>query len=451
MNGVIPTRRRWLTANIAAFALAFAANARTTGQVSSNWTGTLDEHPSIQYSTRPTADRVARWARQLAERRESLTRDGRSGYLRPLLAALDIPVESQLLVFSKTGVQRDYTGPETPRALYFNDSVIVAYIPGAPAIEIAAHDPQQGVVFYTLDQNAATTMPTRRTTCLACHVSASTLNVPGVITRSNFVARDGNILPQLGNHDVDHSTPHPDRWGGWLVTSEESPPPYSQRAHQGNITFTLDGATSNEVFVKWIGSSPRERGYLLSSSDIVALLAFDHQMHAINLLTKLNWEWRIAASEGRASVADAELRRLVNEVADYLLFAGEAPMPVPLTPPAGFASHLQSRHPTDRQGRSCAQLELVNHLSRYPCSYMVYSDAFDGLPQPVRRAVYGRMIEALSGGPDDARFARVSMQARRAALEILDETKPDFRAAAQGAPDRWPQPVGLRSFLTRPR
>ena len=113
-------------------------------------------------------------------------------------------------------------------------------------------------------------------------------------------------------------------------------------------------------------------------------------------------------------------------------------MPAPLTPPAGFASHLQSRHPTDRRGRSCAQLELVNHLSRYPCSYMVYSDAFDGLPQPVMRAVYGRMIEVLSGGPDDARFARVSMQDRRAALEILDETKPDFRAAAQGAPDRWP-------------
>src|SRR5262249_35937692 len=162
-----------------------------------------------------------------------------------------------------------------------------------PDIELAAHDPEQGVVFYTLSQSDPSPVITRRTSCLACHVAASTLHVPGLITRSNMVGDDGSVLPRAGSHDVDHQTPHPDRWGGWFVTSEGAPPPYSQRAHEGNITFTSRGDTSNQVFVEWLNSSPEARGYLSPASDIVALLVFDHQVHAINLLTKLNMESRV--------------------------------------------------------------------------------------------------------------------------------------------------------------
>src|SRR5439155_22456475 len=245
-----------------------------------------------------------------------------------------------------------YSSPQHLRALFFNESVVVGYVPGAPVIELAAHDPQQGVVFYTLDQAAAAPVLTRRTSCLACHVSASTLDVPGMIVRSNIVSNDGNVMPQLGGSDVNHQTPHTGRWGGWFVTSAGAPAPYGQRAHAGNITFSGPEITSNQVFVDWLNSSPETRGYLSLSSDIVALLVFDHQMHAINLLTRLNWESRVAASNGHASVSDGVLRRLVNELADYLLFAGEVPPSVPLTPRKGFAEHLESKTPKDRHGRS---------------------------------------------------------------------------------------------------
>ena len=59
---------------------------------------------------------------------------------RRCLEALGVPVESQLLVFSKTGVQRALTSPHNPRALFYDESVVVGYVPGAPALEIAAHD-----------------------------------------------------------------------------------------------------------------------------------------------------------------------------------------------------------------------------------------------------------------------------------------------------------------------
>ena len=415
-----------LLVNGAALAVAIGSGASTSGQKQEGWAGVLDEHPSIQYATRPTKDRVAKLNEALTQSGRSLQRDTRTGYLLPVLDALGVPVESQLLVFSKTGVQRAYTSPHNPRAIFFDQSVVVAYVPGAPAIELAAHDPQQGVVFYTLEQAAAAPVLTRRTSCLSCHVSASTLNVPGIIVRSNTVDDAGRVMPQFGSNDVNHATPHPDRWGGWYVTSDTLAVPYSQRAHLGNITFNGRGSTSSQVFVDWLNSAPETRGYLSSLSDIVALLAFDHQMHAINLLTKLNWESRVASSNDHASVSGGALRGLVNELAEYLLFAGEVPPSVPLTPRPGFVERLESRTPKDRHGRSLGQLDLVNRLARYPCSFMVYSEAFDGLSPAVKEAVYGRMIDILSGNDLHAKSARLSADDRRAVLEILRDTKPDF-------------------------
>ena len=369
----------------------------------------------------PEGDRVARTFRGLADSGTALARDPSTGYLRPLLEALRIPVESQILVFSKTGVQHAFTGPRTPRALYFDESIVIGYVPGAPAIEIIAHDPVEGLAFYTLDQTPASApVPVRRNSCLTCHESSSTQNVPGLIVRSHVVDADGTVLPPIGalvSHDVDQRTSHPDRWGGWLVTSEGVAAPYNQRAHQGNITFTPQGQTSSQVFIEWMDSAPEARGYLSASSDVVALLAFDHQMPAINLMNRLRFHWRRVTGEGRGGASDAETLRQIDALADYLLFTGEASLPVALAPRPGFAAALAARIPKDRNGRSFAQLDAQTRLLRYPCSYMIYSDAFESLPVEIRQGIYRRMIEKLSTARTDDRLA---------ILEILRDTKPDF-------------------------
>jgi hypothetical protein len=411
-----------------ALCLAAVSTVRTSGQTHESWHGVLDEHPAIDYAARPTTDRVAALKKSLAQDPAAVPRDLSTGYLTGVLKALGVSKDSQLLVFSKTGVQSGYTSPGKPRALYFDQSVAIGYNPGAPLLELAAHDPQQGVVFYTIDQNAATPVVTRRTSCLTCHVSATTLNVPGMIVRSNTVAEDGNLMPETSSQNVSHQTPHPDRWGGWFVTSEDAAPPYAQMAHRGNITFSGKGNTSNQVFVDWLNASPRELGYLSASSDIVSLLVFDHQMHAINLLTRLNWESRVAASTGDMNPGSGPLHALVNELADYLLFADEAPPLAPLTPPPGFAASLEARTPKDAHGRSFGQLDAVNRLLRYPCSFMVYSEAFDGLPATVKHAVYSRMLDVLSGHEARAAHVRLTAADSRAILDILRETKPGFPA-----------------------
>jgi hypothetical protein len=399
------------------------------GQRPTAWPGLLDEHPAIAYASRPVRDRVAQLNAALVDRTRTLDARGPGRYLHAVLEALQVTADSQVLVFSKTGVQGFVTGPRNPRALYYDDEVVVGYIPGAEVLELAAHDSEQGVVFYTLDQSS-TGAPTfeRRANCLTCHVSASTLEVPGMLVRSHLVSAEGSIVAPIG-HAVSHRTPLAERWGGWFVTGRYTAPPYAGVLHRGNTTVrTYRGSapviTSNEVWIDWLASAPEAKGYPSGSSDIAALLLFDHQMHAINLITRLGWEARVAAAEGRADVRDAALSPLLDELADYLLFAGEEPPPARVLPPAGFAERFASRGARDRRGRSLRELDLDRRLLRYPCSYTIETAAFDALPAFVKQAVYRRIISGLTR--DTARTAHLSDDDRRAILEILRDIKPDF-------------------------
>jgi hypothetical protein len=57
---------------------------------------------------------------------------------------------------------------------------------------------------------------------------------------------------------------------------------------------------------------------------------------------------------------------------------------------------------------------------------MIYSDAFNALSPAVKDAVYSRMLDILSATGAGLQDARVSAADRRAILEILQDTKPDF-------------------------
>jgi len=426
-------RVRLLTGSVATLALALAGSAGLAGRAQplSRFVGTLDEHPAIQYETRPTTDVVAKLNAALASGRQTLQRDTRTGYLLPVLRALNVPVESQLLVFSKTGLQREHTGPSNPRALYFNESVVVGYIPGAPELELAAHDPQQGVVFYTLKQTAGGAPAfARGTNCLTCHVSVVTLEVPGFIVRSNMVGPDGNAMPALGSHTVNHQTPHTQRWGGWFVTGHSSMPPYGPLGHLGNTTVSAHPTSgpaifSNRVLIEWLNRPVETDRYLASDSDLAALMTFDHQAHALNLMTRLNWEARVAAAEGRAIATDADLAGRVGELVDYLFFVGEAPLAFEVAPRPGFAEALAARVPADRRGRSLAQLDLTTRLLKYSLSYLVYGEVFNGLPPAVKESAYRRMFDVLSGRDRDQKYEHLSHDDRITIAEILRETKGD--------------------------
>lgn len=392
------------------------------------WVGLLDEHPAIEYATRPPRDRIADLNRALEAGQASLTYEPQTGYLRSVLRALQVPVESQLLVLSRTGVQRLLTSPANPRALYYNDAVAVGYIRGSPFLELVAHDPEQGAVFYTINQRA-TPKPafSRQTACVTCHVAATTLEVPGFMTRSLRTAADGSLKLRLGSYHVDHRTPMAQRWGGWFVTGR-----HGRMPHLGNVVVNAADAPVSLVpggplNARTLDGAVDLTDYPSRHSDVVALAVFDHQTRALNLLTRLAWEARVAAHEG-TPVDSPIVRGLVTDLVDYLLFVDEAPLDGGLRGDSGFAEWFSAQGVRDAQGRSLHQLDLETRLLRYPCSYTIYSPAFDALPLPVKDAVYRRLHEVLSGADAAPKYARRSVAERRVVLEILRETKPGAAA-----------------------
>lgn len=285
--------------------------------------------------------------------------DAARGYLPALLETLHVPIESQMAVFSKTSIQSLRIEPSNPRVLYFNDSVAVGWVRGG-FIELAAQDPQRGMQYYALQQRPGEHV-VHREDCLHCHRSGTTL------IRSVVSTPDGIPLADSGQ-----------LWGGWFVTGKTQP-----AIHLGNAVFAH--------------SEKREIAPPINS-DVVALMVFAHQMQMMNLLAHPD---------------------NINAVVDHLLFLDEAPLPGPLEGSSGFAEKFSGEGPYDRRGRSLRQFDLKRRLMRYPCSYMIYSAAFDALPPTVKEAVYRRIWTVLSG---DA----ITRADRQAVIEILRDTKPDL-------------------------
>ena len=91
-----------------------------------------------------------------------------------------------------------------------------------------------------------------------------------------------------------------------------------------------------------------------------------------------------------------------------------------------FAADFVKQGPRDKQGRSLRELDLNHRLLRYPLSYLVYSKAFDGMPDVLKDYIYRRFRQILSGEEISADFAHISEADRKAIFEILKETKPGF-------------------------
>jgi hypothetical protein len=402
-----------------------AATLRAGGQLPDTF---FDERsvPAVAYATQQPHDAIAQLNEKLAAGSTTLTYEPGSGYLRSVLSALDVPVESQLAVFSKTSVQARIISPVNPRTLFFNDRVVVGW-PRGGFVEAAALDPQLGVVFYNLSQQASASPRFERgNACLSCHVSVeATLGVPGMLLRSEAARADGLTMRQLGNEVVDHRLPLTKRWGGWYVTGHDV-----TVASRGNLMLRDETdedllTTPKAIAAETLHGRFDLAGYLSPYSDIVALMVFDHQLHMMNLLARMSWETRAAEAKPDAkTLIDAVAR----EVVDYMLFVDEAPLPVRIDGSAGFAERFSARGPKDSRDRTLYQLDLTTRLLRYPCSYMIYSDAFDGLPAVARAAVYRRMYAVLSGAEHTPRYSRLSPSDGRAIIDILRETKRDLPA-----------------------
>ncbi len=377
------------------------------------------------YKGTDAAGAVAELQRRLDAGAARLAHEPAYGYLTALLKELNVPATSQLLVASKTSPNKALISPKTPRALYYNDQVSVAYVPAAEVIELAAADPKLGVVFYTLSQRATERPRLQRDDrCLECHASAKTLNVPGILVRS-FLTKDDGEVELLSGLLVDHRTPLADRWGGYYVTGR-----HGKQSHRGNLFGTAAIARHEKeplcnANVTDLAPLLDISRYPSAGSDIVALLTHEHQAHAQNLLTRVHYDTVNALRSGDSM---RPAYPAIEALLRYLLFVEETPLTSPVQGSSHFAEEFSKTGPKDGKGRSLRQLNLQTRLFEFPCSYMVYSSSFARLPQEARRHFYRRLWDILDGQDRSPEFAKLGPESRTAIREILIATKKDLPA-----------------------
>jgi hypothetical protein len=239
-----------------------------------------------------------------------------------------------------------------------------------------------------------------------------------LLTASSYTDASGMPAFRGAQRITDHRTPFEDRWGGWYVTGT-----HADMRHIGNAVghdsahpelLDLRDTQNLTSLAKKFDAS----GYLSGVSDIVALMTLEHQTRMTNLMIRTGWEARIADPAGKAQF-DTDLESLVT----YMLFADEATLRGPVVGVSTFTKTFAARGPRDHQGRSLRDFDLQKRMFRYPLSYMIYSEAFDGMPDQVRERVYRRLYDVLTGRDQSEKFKRLSSEDRQAVLEILRDTK----------------------------
>lgn len=201
----------------ASFFVAWLAFLTATGNAQAR--KSAYELPPIQYSSRKPDDAVARLLKRIAAHELSF-KGTDTEILRAVLRELNVPVESQIVVFSKTSMQGGLIEPRNPRALYFSDSIYVGWVPGG-LIEVASIDAELGPIYYSFDpQDARDDRRTfvRETSCLRCHGGDTGREIPSLIARSVVATESGELAAGQTFKLTDDATPFAQRWGGWYVT-----------------------------------------------------------------------------------------------------------------------------------------------------------------------------------------------------------------------------------------
>lgn len=390
------------------------------------------DHPAIQYYKGAIHDRVSRLTEDMQSGKIKLVpRTDGTGYLPSLLQALGVNPDSQVMVFSKTSFQASRISPKNPRAIYFSDDVTVGYVRGSNLLEVADVDPKQGVMFYSFDTEADPPRFDRRDVCLQCHESKGTLGVPGLMVASVYPDADGMPAFMGAQALTDHRSRFEERWGGWYVTGTHGDMRHLGNAvgHEREHPEVLDSRGALNLISLARKFDPA--GYLSQTSDIVALMTLEHQTRMTDLMIRVGWEARVAEHDGKTDqAARARFEADLDALVTYMLFADEAPIYDAVQGVSTFSKTFAERGPRDPHGRSLRDFDLQKRLFKYPLSYMVYSDVFDGMPDSVRARVYQRVYEVLTGQDASPKFQRLSADDRRAIREIVRATKP-------GLPEYW--------------
>ncbi|MEM6279161.1 MAG: hypothetical protein AAF733_06760 [Verrucomicrobiota bacterium] len=370
--------------------------------------------------------------------------------VRKMLADLNIPESSQILVFSQTSLQRGLIAPDNPRAMFFNEETHLAWMPGGK-IEILSFDPSKGGMFFleVPPENPGDRVAfTKSQRCLGCHRGSATNFLPGSLGRSHFTSVQGRRLGNAMRHEtIGHHIPFEERWGGYFVTGAPA-----TLGHLGNVfaerneerEVILDSVShrSKSSLSEYFDADKFPR----ADSQIVPLLLFDHQVDGHNLLIEARYRFRLLEYQketlGEPNSHDLEgAERFYDRLVEYLLFKKEA----------SLAGHVIERNPDfeadfrsgrlqTQDGRSLKDFDLEGRLMRYRLSYLIQSRSFLESPRAMKNEIYLRLWDILGSETAPEGFDYFDPGEREGIVRILRETHDDL-------PEVWYGPVASVQLL----
>ncbi len=366
--------------------------------------------------------------------------------LAELLKKLDVPIESQVLVFSKTSAQNSRIAPETPRAIYFSDDLYLGWVQGGE-IEAASFDPRLGMVFHLIkltERKPGSPPPlVRERSCLNCHAGSSNHDLPGLMVRSVYPTATGLPLFEAGTFHTRHSSPIEERWGGWYVTGS-----VEERDHLGNaLAQAAPGGPGVELqhlaegnllkLDELFGSEPYLNG---GQSDVVSLMTLEHQVGVHNVLVEANLatqatlhrhaEMQKAFGEPidapLSETNERILQRLATKVLKEMLYVEEVALPGGVEGVGLFQTAFEKERKGNSEGRSLRDFRLYERLMKYRCSHLIYSEAFTNLPDAIHTRILEQLHGILTKPADWPEFAHLGDAERGHILAIVKETVPNL-------------------------
>ncbi len=380
--------------------------------------------PPHQYFERTPTDRFTQFAARLESGDVPLPRGDERNFLVALLEALEIPVSSQLLVFSTTSLQLSRISPSSPRALYFNDEIYLGYVQGG-RIEVAALDRDLGVVFHIFDipRGPDPIRVERATRCMNCHAGDETGFIPGLLVKSVAAGASGGSLDAFRRALSGHAIPWAERFGGWHVTGADA-----FTNHWGNAQGRFaDGELQRTPLPP--GARFSFTPYPATTSDFLAHALHEHQVGFVNRAVEALYRTRAALHLGNGTVPEGsrqELETAATALARYLLFADEVPLP-----PGGIAGDAAFKADFARgrkawNGVSLRDLDLRSRLLAHRCSYMIYSSLFEGLPGAMKSRVFAHLRAALAADGPSVEGAHLPAAERAVLRDLLAATVPGY-------------------------
>ncbi|MFT5108065.1 MAG: hypothetical protein ACI9UA_003708 [Pseudoalteromonas tetraodonis] len=403
------------------------------------------EEPPISYSTIEPNDAVAQLRKQIAAGTFEFDRSGNEKtFLRSVLKTFNVPEATQVLVFSKTSKQNDHITPRRPRALYYSDEFYIGWVQGGD-IEIISIDPELGPIFYLLEIPRTAkekSLIVRDNDCLRCHAGMTRNRTPGLLIRSLFTDDRGFPILTAGTHFTEHTSPLKERWGGWYVTGK-----HGDMRHMGNEIATEKDDGSADL--------DREKGanltslsglfdtdpYIRNDSDIVSLMVLEHQITAYNAIISSAYTARQAIHRNQvlANFLDHEpdeftettqsvLDHKAQDLLEALLFTDEFQLEgFGVEGSEAFQEAFAANAKKTTKGKSLKDLQLLSHLFKNRCSYMIYCSTFTNLPKPFKDIVFKNLRHILQAETPPEEFAHLSDGERKRIHSILLETLEGYR------------------------